>query len=126
MNPKRKVEKNKIVKGVYIFKKEIRDNENIITFDKSMQEESFLRKVKSVQPDLAVVCSFNKKLPKELLRIPKDGVVNLHPSKLPDYRGGNPYSHVIINGEKESAITLHYMDENFDTGIVKTVEWYLR
>lgn len=89
---------------------------NIITFDKSMQEESFLKKVKSVQPDLAVVCSFNKKLPKELLRIPKDGVVNLHPSKLPDYRGGNPYSHVIINGEKESAITLHYMDENFDTG----------
>ena len=89
---------------------------NIVTFDKSLNEPDFLKKVRDLKPDLAVVCSFNKKLPKELLHIPKDGVVNLHPSKLPDYRGGNPYSHVIINGEKESAITLHYMDENFDTG----------
>ena len=88
----------------------------IVTFNSSLKEPDFLNKVKSLRPDLAVVCSFNKKLPKELLHIPKDGVINLHPSKLPDYRGGNPYSHVIINGETESAITLHYMDENFDTG----------
>ena len=89
---------------------------NVITFNKTLTEPDFLKKIESLNPDLAVVCSFNKKLPKELLHIPKDGVINLHPSKLPDYRGGNPYSHVIINGEKESAITLHYMDENFDTG----------
>ena len=89
---------------------------NVITFNKTLTEPDFLKKIEELQPDLAVVCSFNKKLPKELLHIPKDGVINLHPSKLPDYRGGNPYSHVIINGEKESAITLHYMDENFDTG----------
>jgi methionyl-tRNA formyltransferase len=55
-------------------------------------------------------------LPKELLQLTKDGFINLHPSKLPDYRGANPYSHVIINGEEQSAITLHFMDENFDTG----------
>lgn len=89
---------------------------DVITFDSNLDEPDFLEKIKALNVDLAVVCSFNKKFPKEFLHIPKDGIINLHPSMLPDYRGGNPYSHVIINAEKESAITLHFMDENFDTG----------
>lgn len=88
----------------------------IIEYEKDLNEKSFLDKIRILRPDLGVVCSYNKKFPKELLRIPKDGFINLHPSKLPDYRGANPYSHVIMNGEKESAITLHFMDEEFDTG----------
>lgn len=89
---------------------------NVITFENSMSEPGFLEKIKALDADLAVVASFSKKFPKELLELTKDGFVNLHPSMLPDYRGANPYSHVIINGEKKSAITLHFMDENFDTG----------
>lgn len=88
----------------------------VISFNISLTEKGFLQRIKNLNADLGVVTSFNKKLPKELLQLTKDGFINLHPSKLPDYRGANPYSHVIINGEEESAITLHYMDENFDTG----------
>ncbi|MBE7704412.1 MAG: methionyl-tRNA formyltransferase [Cyanobacteria bacterium SIG29] len=88
----------------------------IIQYNISLNEKGFLQRIKNLDADLGVVASFNKKLPKELLQLTKDGFINLHPSKLPDYRGANPYSHVIINGEEESAITLHYMDENFDTG----------
>ena len=52
----------------------------------------------------------------------KDDIINkypcicLHPSLLPKYRGGSPMQHQIINGEKESAVTLFYMDEGIDTG----------
>ncbi len=88
----------------------------IIDYNISLNDKGFLQRIKNLDADLGVVASFNKKLPKELLQLTKDGFINLHPSKLPDYRGGNPYSHVIINGEEESAITLHYMDENYDTG----------
>ena len=88
----------------------------IIDYNISLNDKGFLQRIKNLDADLGVVASFNKKLPSELLQLTKDGFINLHPSKLPDYRGGNPYSHVIINGEEESAITLHYMDENFDTG----------
>ena len=89
---------------------------DVIDYNISLSDKGFLQRVKNLEADLGVVASFNKKLPKELLQLTKDGFINLHPSKLPDYRGANPYSHVIINGEEESAITLHYMDENFDTG----------
>lgn len=89
---------------------------DVIDYNISLNDKGFLQRIKNLNVDLGVVSSFNKRLPKELLQLSKDGFINLHPSKLPDYRGANPYSHVIINGEEESAITLHYMDENFDTG----------
>lgn len=89
---------------------------NVIDYNNSLNDNGFLQRIKNLNADLGVVASFNKKLPKELLQLTKDGFINLHPSKLPDYRGSNPYSHVIINGEEQSAITLHFMDEGFDTG----------
>ena len=88
----------------------------IIDYNNSLNDNGFLQRIKDLNVDLGVVASFNKKLPKELLQLTKDGFINLHPSKLPEYRGGNPYSHVIMNGETQSAITLHFMDEGFDTG----------
>lgn len=86
-----------------------------IDYDK-LSDEDFLYKLRALKPDIAVVCSFNYKIPKAMLDIPKDGFVNVHPSLLPKYRGGNPYSSVLINGDFESGVTLHMMDESFDTG----------
>ncbi len=88
----------------------------VFQYNNSLKDSDFLEEIKSLNADIGVVASFNQKIPKELLTLTKDGFINLHPSLLPNYRGANPYSHVIINGEKESAITLHFMDENFDTG----------
>ena len=90
-------------------------NLNFIEYD-SLKDENFLNTLRDLDIDIAVVCSFNYKIPKVMLDIPKDGFVNVHPSLLPKYRGGNPYSAVIMNGEKESGVTLHLMDEGFDTG----------
>ena len=89
---------------------------NIISYENSVLDKDFLEKIKALESDLGIVCSYCKLLPMEFLNITKDGFINTHPSLLPKYRGGNPYSHVIINGEKETGVTLHKMDEHFDTG----------
>jgi len=88
----------------------------IITYEKRMDEIDFIHKIRQLKADIAIVCSYNKKFPAELLKTTKDGFVNCHPSLLPNYRGGNPYSNVLINNEKETGVSLHFMDENFDTG----------
>lgn len=80
----------------------------------------FIQKIKNLKADIAVVCSFNYKIPKVLLDSVKEGFINIHPSLLPEYRGANPYSSVIINNEKETGVTLHFMDESFDAGDIIT------
>ncbi|MDD3594098.1 MAG: methionyl-tRNA formyltransferase [Candidatus Gastranaerophilales bacterium] len=87
-----------------------------IAHNKNFKDETLLNIVRELEPDIAIVCSFNFLLPKELYSIPKLGTVNIHPSLLPDYRGANPYFHVINNGEKYTGVTFHHIDETFDTG----------
>lgn len=90
-------------------------NLNFIEYDKITDDE-LLRKINDLKPDLGVVCSFNDKLPPKLINSVKDGILNIHPSLLPLYRGGNPYSRTIMNGDKETGVTLHFIAEEFDTG----------
>lgn len=90
-------------------------NLNFIEYD-DMKDEKFLQTIKDLKIDVAVVCSFNYKVPKVFLDAIKDGFINVHPSLLPSYRGKNPYSSVIINNESQTGVTLHFMDEGWDTG----------
>lgn len=91
-------------------------NVNCLKFEKNLKEDALIEQIKNLNPDIGVVCSFDKKIPKELYEIPKMGIINCHPSFLPYYRGGNPYFHVIKNNEMFTGITLHMIDEGFDTG----------
>jgi methionyl-tRNA formyltransferase len=88
---------------------------NYIDYDE-LNEPQLIQTIKDLNVDVAVVCSFNYKIPKVLLEATRDGFINVHPSMLPKYRGGNPYSRVIMNGETETGVTIHFMDEGFDTG----------
>jgi len=90
-------------------------NLNFIEFD-DLEDEGFINNIRALNADIAVVCSFNYKVPKVMLDSVKGGFINTHPALLPDYRGANPYSAVIINNEKYTGVTLHMMDEDFDTG----------
>ena len=83
---------------------------------KNLADGKFIKSVKKLKADIGIVSSFNKKIPKELLETTKEGFLNCHPSLLPCYRGGNPYSAVILNNESSTGVTIHFMDENFDTG----------
>lgn len=88
---------------------------NYIDYDE-LDEPQLIEAVRALNVDAAVVRSFNYKIPRILLESTKDGFINVHPSMLPKYRGGNPYSRVLINGETETGVTIHFMDESFDTG----------
>ena len=88
----------------------------IICPEKSINEEFVLERIRELNADLAVVTSYSQKFSQELLNTTKDGFVNVHPSLLPEYRGPNPYTHVILNDEIQTGVTIHKMDANFDTG----------
>lgn len=94
-------------------------NLNYIEWD-DLKSPEFLEYIKSLNIDVAVVASFNYKIPTELMNVTKDGFINVHPSLLPKYRGGNPYSSVIIDGETKTGVTIHFMDDGFDTGDIIT------
>ena len=93
---------------------------NYIDYDE-LDEPQLIETIRALEIDAAVVCSFNYKIPKILLESVKDGFINVHPSMLPKYRGGNPYSRVIMNGETETGVTIHFMDESFDTVYIALV-----
>lgn len=77
---------------------------------------SFEFELQSIRPDLLITCHFQKVLPKKIIEIPNFGCINLHPSLLPRYRGMSPQHWPIINGDLETGVTIHYIDEGVDTG----------
>ena len=72
--------------------------------------------IRSFQPDIICSCIFRQKLRQSVIKIPDYGTINIHPSLLPKYRGPDPNFWVFKNGENITGVTVHYMDENFDTG----------
>lgn len=81
-----------------------------------MKDDNFIKKLKSLNPEFAIVVAYGKILPKEILEIPKHGCINLHASLLPKYRGAAPIQWALINGEKITGVTTMIIDEGLDTG----------
>ena len=90
---------------------------------KKVREEEFQVVLRELNPDLIVVVAFGQLIPKSILELPRYGCVNVHASLLPKYRGAAPIQWAVIDGEKESGVTIMKMDEGLDTGdmIAKTV-----
>ncbi len=80
--------------------------------------EKSLKIIKDINPDCIVVVAYGQILPKEILDIPKYGCINVHASLLPRYRGAAPINYSIINGEKETGVSIMYMSEGLDAGDV--------
>ena len=72
--------------------------------------------LKRLAPDLMITCAFGQILSQEILDIPKKGVINIHASLLPKYRGASPIHYAILNGEKQTGITIMKTDIGIDTG----------
>lgn len=68
------------------------------------------------KPDLIVVAAYGQILSPDLLSLPPLGCINIHASLLPLYRGAAPIQRALMNGEKETGVTIMYMDEGLDTG----------
>src|SRR5699024_10043755 len=69
-----------------------------------------------IRPDLIVTAAFGQFLPTRLLEAPTFGAVNVHASLLSKYRGGAPIHYAVINGDKETGITIMYMEKRMDAG----------
>ncbi|MDO8663549.1 MAG: methionyl-tRNA formyltransferase [Candidatus Wildermuthbacteria bacterium] len=73
-------------------------------------------KIENLKPDLGIVAAYGQILPRNILDIPKYGCLNVHPSLLPKYRGPSPIQTAILNGDKETGVTIMKMDEKMDHG----------
>ena len=78
--------------------------------------QEFLDTLKEIDPDIIIVAAFGQIIPKEVLELPKYGCINIHASLLPKYRGAAPIQQAVIDGEKESGVTIMQMGEGLDTG----------
>jgi methionyl-tRNA formyltransferase len=78
--------------------------------------DEFLDRLRAVAPDAAVVVAFGRLLSPRLLRVPRHGFINLHPSLLPRHRGPSPIAAAILAGDAETGVTTMVLDEGMDTG----------
>jgi len=79
-------------------------------------------KILEYNPDIIVTCAYGQIIPLELLNYPKYGCINVHASLLPKLRGGAPIHRALMNGDKETGITIMYMDEKMDNGDIISQE----
>lgn len=83
---------------------------------KKVRELEFVETLRKIGPDVIVVAAFGQIISKEILEMPRYGCINVHASLLPAYRGAAPIQWAVINGDKESGVTIMRMNEGLDTG----------
>ncbi|MGD8229113.1 MAG: methionyl-tRNA formyltransferase, partial [Desulfobacteraceae bacterium] len=81
-----------------------------------VSDDHFCDQIREMGPDMAIVVAFGQILKKNLLSIPDWGVINIHASLLPKYRGAAPIQWAILNNESKTGLTVMRMDEGLDTG----------
>jgi len=79
-------------------------------------------KLRKLHPDLFVVAAYGKLIPKKILDIPHLGALNVHPSRLPLYRGPSPIQQALLDGKKTLGIAIIKMDQELDHGPLLT-QW---
>lgn len=82
----------------------------------NLRHPDALAALRAYEPDFLITACFPRLLPPEMLAIPRIACLNLHPSLLPAYRGPEPLFWQFYYGETHTGVTLHWMDENADTG----------
>ena len=81
-----------------------------------MRDGNALAIVRELQPELIVVAAYGRILPEDILTLPPFGSINVHSSVLPKYRGAAPINWAILDGQKETGVTIMYMTGDLDAG----------
>ncbi len=93
------------------------DREGILCMQPySLKEKGIEKQIKALSPDIAVVVAFGQIIPNWLLEFPPHGCLNLHASLLPSYRGAAPIQRALMDGVKETGISIMRLDSGIDTG----------
>ena len=90
---------------------------------KELYESAFLEAIISTNPDLIVLAGFLLKIPEKMVSAFENRIINIHPSLLPKYGGKGMYGlnihkEVLLNKEKFSGLTIHYVNKEYDKGAV--------
>jgi phosphoribosylglycinamide formyltransferase-1 len=90
---------------------------------KEFYESTFLETIRNTNPDLIVLAGFLLKIPEKIVSAFENRIINIHPSLLPKYGGKGMYGlnihkEVILNKEKLSGFTIHYVNQEYDKGAV--------
>lgn len=81
-----------------------------------IKEKEAVERLREYPADIFVIAAFGQLLSEEILKMPPFGCVNIHASLLPAYRGAAPIQWAILNGEKQSGVTIMQMEKGLDTG----------
>ena len=114
--PDRARDRGKKIKPTPVKEKAMEYDVPVLQPEKIKENQEFEDTLKKYAPDLVVVAAYGKIIPKNILDIPKYGCVNIHGSILPRWRGAAPIQRAIMEGDKETGVTLMYMGEGLDTG----------
>lgn len=82
----------------------------------SLSDSDFLYKLKTINYQLFIVVAYGKIIPKEVLKIPEKGTLNVHYSLLPKYRGASPIETAILNNDRHVGVSILLLDEKMDHG----------
>jgi len=96
--------------------KEARKQKFTCVQGKNVKDSEVIQKIKAAKPEIIFCIGGTQLIPKEVLAIPRIGCLNIHPALLPKYRGRFSTVHAIFNGEKETGVTAHWMDDRIDAG----------
>jgi len=91
---------------------------NITVFQPEKFTPEAVAQIKSLKPDVGVVVSYGRLIPREVFSLPAFGCFNIHFSLLPAYRGAAPMQWVLINGETKTGVTAFWLEETLDSGPV--------
>ena len=97
-------------------KESAEENELVLLQSRSLKSQQAVAWVRELKPDLLVLAFVTSFVPQEMIDLARLGGINYHPSLLPKYRGGSAINWAIINGEKETGVSIHYIDEGVDSG----------
>lgn len=97
-------------------KKYAQDNDIDVVTPKTVNTEEFVNKLKELDIDYIVVVAFGQMIGNVLLEAYPDRIINLHPSKLPEYRGASPMQFSILNGDKITSATTMLIEKGMDSG----------
>ena len=96
------------------------DNTILVLQPTNIKEQ--YEEILALEPDLIITCAYGQIIPRELLRYPRLGCINVHASLLPKLRGGAPINRAIMEGYTKTGITIMYMNEGMDAGDIITQE----
>jgi methionyl-tRNA formyltransferase len=87
-----------------------------------INEQNFIDSIKKFNVDVFIVMAYGKIIPENILNIPKNGSLNIHPSLLPKFRGSCPIESAILSDERNTGVSIIKMDKEMDHGPIVAIK----